>query len=168
MKKTIFLAFIFFISARCYSKIQAVIHDDTIRRKSLKIIIFDRNQAISTQNEFIDPARLVSGDLMPDSSSKEICRLLNIDAVIVYKLKAGTKLLTLNDVFNLYKINLSDRTLPVEVDEIKIDYPETMLISQNQIDFVKVVKHRKITIILKDYYETIKEFKGGPFRLKHH
>jgi hypothetical protein len=169
MKIFFFLAFVFLIAEnRCYGKIQIFIHDDTLPHKSLKIIIFDDNRSVCTQNEFIDPTKVVSGNLMPDSSSKEVCQLLNVDVVIVLKLKPGTKLLTLNNVFNLYKINLNDRNLPVEVDEKKVDFPETMLISQNQIDFVKVINHRKISIILKDYYETIREFKGGPFRLKQH
>jgi len=40
----------------------------------------------------------------------------------------------------LYKIGTIDWNLPLEVDDEKIDYPQTVLIARNQIEKVAVVK----------------------------
>jgi hypothetical protein len=126
--------------------------------KFFYIINFYDKPPVATENAFIDPQSTLAWYHLPDSV-KEVRSLLNVDIIYVIKLKPNTKLLTLNQFFDEYRIQQKFRKLHVMVDDDIIDYPETMFISQNQIDKVKIIRGAKgsyIRIILKGYYESKK------------
>ncbi len=167
MKKAIYLAGIFLLNTYLSFGQANNLSKDTIKTKFkfLYIMRFADKVPVATENNFIDPMKVDSMDAVPDSASKEICRLLKIDGIIVLKIAPKTKVLTLNDVFDLYKIQSRYRKLLIKVDDRVRDYPETILISKNQIDEVKIVKRHYINIILKGYYKIKKEDKKGGIRI---
>jgi len=170
MKKKIYLTSILFIMAYlCFAQTYQV-PSDTIKTKFkfLYIIEFADKPPIATENAFINEMRVISRDELPDSSSREICHLLKIDGVIILKLMPKTKVLTLNELFDLYKIKTKYKKPIIKLDDETIDYPETLLISQSELDGVKIVNSRKgyyINIILKDYYKVKEENKKGGKRV---
>jgi len=145
----------------CYAKTNQT-SNDTVRTKFkiLSIVRFHDKPPIATANAFIDELRIASREDVPSALSLEICHLLKVDGVIVLKLLPKTKVLTLNEVFDIYKIQTINRKLIIKVDETVLDYPETLLVSQNQIEKVEIIKGRYIHIILKGYYEKEKERNG--------
>jgi hypothetical protein len=139
---------------------------DSINReiKYLYIIDFPDKPPIATENAFIATSKIVNMKLLPDSQSKAVCELLKIDKILVLSVRYDTRLLTLDQIFNLYKIQTKYRKLSVRVDDETIENPETLLISEGQIDGVKIIKSLKgdyMSVILKYYYRDKKELEDA-------
>jgi hypothetical protein len=154
MNKRFYLITIFLAIAKLSFAVGNHLTTDTIKAKykEFYIIEFDDQMPVVTRNAFIDPKRIAHLGTLSDSSNSEISKLLKVDFVLVVKLKPNTKLLTFNEILDLYKIRVKDIWCPVILDDEKIDHPETILISQNQIEKVAVVKgvggsHISITLI---------------------
>src|SRR6185312_5093552 len=138
------------------------------RIKVMYILNFPDKMPVMTENAVVDPQKVEGMDNLLDSGSVNIANLLHVSLISVLKIKRGTRLLTLNEVFNSYSIPPQCRSWPIKLDDEVIDYPETLFISQNQIDNVIVVKQGKnrfVRIILKGYLEIKKEKKKNEVRM---
>jgi hypothetical protein len=162
MKKNVYTIMVFMVIAHfCFGRAKNILAD-TLKADPvfLYILNFSDGSSVVTKNAFIDPQRTTSWYHLSDSASKEVCKLLKVDMVYVIKLMPGTRVLTLNELFDFYGIAYKFRKLSIRVDDDVISYPETILISRNQIDNVKVVNGTKgqfIRIILKGYFGVKKE-----------
>jgi len=150
-----------------YCAAKPVLGDDTAVAtvKILYIVESGDKQPVPTRYAFIDKKCLDGWNILAASDCKPICQPLEVDYVFIYKLKPNTKVLTYDNFLNVYKIQSKYRKLPVMVDDEIIDYPETMLISQNQIAKVKIIKCPKgftITITLVGYEEFRKKLNNKP------
>jgi hypothetical protein len=126
--------------------------------KLLWILRLPYKQPIITENVFIDADIILNMERLPDILEKEFNKLLEVDQVINVWLKPNASLLTLNDVFNLYKIPAAQQKLPIMVSGDFIYHPETLLISKNQINSVKLLKNLNggyISIKLKTHRVSI-------------
>jgi hypothetical protein len=156
MKKKIYITSIFFVTAHfCFGQTGHLPVDTFVLRhfKYLYIVEFSDRTPIATENSFIYPD---SFDVVPKSQSSAICKLLKIDDIVILKVGPKTEVLTLNGLFNRYKIPAQYRNWPVRVDDEIVNDPETMLISTEGIDQVKIQKAPKsrcINIILQGYYK---------------
>ena len=164
--KKIFLTCVFFsvIASFCFGQ------KNMIKKKVnfLYIVDFHDKPPVSTVNVFVDPSERDTIYKLPQIQSKEVCRLLKIDGILYVKLKLGTRLLTLNDVFVLYNIPVKFRKYRIKINDMEINSPESLLISTNIISKVKLDKtspNNYINIIEKGYYndkrEIEKQMKNG-------
>jgi len=139
---------------------------DTAKTKYSKFFIleFADKPPIATKYAFYDPMVIDHSVYLSDSSNFEISKLLGVNFVVVLKLKPHIKLLSFNEVLDLFKITTRDRNLSVSVDDELVDYPETIWISQNQIEKVSITKGISgsyISITLIGYEEIKKDIKNG-------
>ena len=157
MKKRNYITGIFFaICHLCLGQTNGMPADTFVLRhfKYLYIVQFSDRPPVATENVFIDPLKIENIDRLPDVQCSAICQLLKIDGVVVFKMRPDTKVLTLNEVFNIYKIPAKYRTLSVRIDDEMINDPETTLISLNEIGRIQILKSLKtyyINITSKDY-----------------
>src|SRR6185437_3452906 len=171
MKYKVFLTAIFFLATHLGSGYAVNLASDTTKQKFkfLYIVKFNNRRPFATENAFIDPRELDSIEDVAYPKFAEDCHLLEVDNFLVLKIHPNAKILTLNEFFNLYKVQDKYRNFSIMVDNELIDYPETILISKNQIDNVKIIKDIRgnyISIILKGHYELKKKYpNGGPFHL---
>jgi hypothetical protein len=135
---SIFLANVYFGFAE--TRHIRLVRDTGNNYKKLYIVEFDDRPPIITRYLVLDPQRIANISSMSNESNAELCKLLKIDFVMVIKFQPNTKLLTLNDVLELYKIEITDWNLPLVIDDKKIDYPQTLLIARNQIEKITVMK----------------------------
>ncbi|MEO7214965.1 hypothetical protein [Mucilaginibacter sp.] len=160
MKKTIYLAIIaLFVFNNVRAQNKSAI--DTVERVFYIIYTSKDKPPLYTTNYYGDPQRTVTMSPLQEPAFEKVCQFLKVNGMVTITLAPGTQLLTFGELLNVYKIPQKPYSkLPVFIDNERIDNPETILISINQIDNVKIAGKRKsIYIILKGYYEDIKERK---------
>jgi hypothetical protein len=142
MKSRFYLTIIIVAAAHICFAAAGHLACDTVKSKYKKLYIveFDDKQPIATRYFFPDPQSFDDLSSISDQSNSEVSKLLKVDFILVVKLKLHTKFLTFDDILALYKIGIKDRNLRVVLDDEIIDSPETMLVSQNQIESVLVKK----------------------------
>jgi len=127
----------------------------------LFIITFQDRPPVITQNGFIDPAEREYVHFL-NTADDHLYKELGTTAIAVVKLKAKAHPLSLQEVFDRYKIPIKFRKLNVKYNEEILNFPETILISSNQISSVKIERSANnsfISIIGTDYRD-IKKIKS--------
>jgi hypothetical protein len=162
MKKFYILLLIVLAARICYGRPRKLTRDTlTTQFLTCYILVFEDKPPIITKYAFFDSKSVKGTATMSEQAQAELRELLKINWVIVIKLVPNTKLLSLNELLEMYKIPFPDRALPVMVDDEIIDYPETIWSSPNQIERIVVEKGKKgsfIHITLSGY-EKVKEMK---------
>jgi hypothetical protein len=163
MKKKIYFVMILLGLGRtvfCQSKYSQKSESKT-KFTFLYVVDLSGRRPVVTENAFIAPSEKDTTFRLSRQASEQIRGLLKIDEIIYVKVKPAAKIITLSQVFHLYKIGEKYREYPIIIDDQMIEDPETLIISKSQISKVSVVKIRDsyyISIILKGYYEFIKKY----------
>ncbi len=101
---------------------------------------FDGDQPpVVTKNILIDQAVIKERHFLNDNA---LCSMFKVQQIAFIKLKTGTKLLTLNNVFDLYHVKKMYRKCPVKVGDYYVDQPEGMFFSKNRIANLTIKKNR--------------------------
>jgi hypothetical protein len=135
--------------------------------KFLYIVKFYNKESVATKNAFVAPSQRDSTYSVKSNQKDAFCQLLGVDGVIVIKMKQNSKLLTLDDIFLIYNIPLKYRKSKVVVNDEILSYPETLFISKEEIESLKMVKKSKnsqLRIVLRGYSEQKKNDKEDEFR----
>jgi hypothetical protein len=148
--KIILICFLCMITHKAVSQSNQEVSTSRQRYYTFLYVLKQLNKKpIATENASPDPQQIDDDETLSDSSSSSLCRMLKVDYIRVLTLKPNTKLLTLSEVFDLYKIDARYRKLPVKLESTPIlNFPESLLISKNQIESVKVIKSNKGNYIL--------------------
>lgn len=133
---TIFLIF-FFGLAIAFAKI-VFNHNPKEFKKMLFIVVFPDKPPVITRNNFIDPSDREYLKNLNISDEQIVSRDLETTIIMVMKIKRNVHPLTLVDVCKKYKIDKKYWSLKVKYNGEILDDPETMLISTNQIQSVKM------------------------------
>ena len=115
--------------------------------KVLYMIDLYKKPPIMTMNFFGKGDDIDSINVINPIKTPEINRLFNVSGLLYIKQKAGTKMLLLNEVFDLYHISIEHRRARIMVNEEFIERPETLVISASNIGEVKIEKTKKETFI---------------------
>jgi hypothetical protein len=157
-KKIILLCLTLMICNICFGQIDSVKEDQSVRR--MYILKFDNKPTLITEYAYIDPKYITNMDVLSSSSLKELKARLQVDDILILSLERQIKLLTFQDVLELYKIQKHKSKWILKVDDDFVEYPGTMVISGNQIEKV-ICRNNYIHIILKDYYQLKKKYKNA-------
>jgi len=147
MKKIFLLTVFLTISYLGFAQTKHSIQDSIKKYKRINIVEIGDRDPVVTRYLFLDPHKIVDLSSLSNAANAELRALLKVDFVLIVKFDADTKLLTLNDVLKLYKINTLFWNLPVMVDDEQIADPQTILIARNQIEKVAIVKKAGGSII---------------------
>jgi len=169
MKQKYYLIAVLFILTRM-SSAQTVHGSDNSSKtkfKFLYVIKFPDKASVATENAFVAPSQQDSSYALRSNENDKLSQLLKTDGIIVIKLKPGIKLLTLNDVFDLYHVQSRFWKSRIVIDDEVIEHPETLFISQKEIEKLTVVKSgnfHDIKILLKGYNLLKKSESENEFR----
>lgn len=126
--------------------------------KRIYILKFNDRPPLITQFAYVDPSLISGINAFSRSASEEFVSTLKVDEVIIFSLKSQYNLLTIYDVLNLYNIKSPKKKWILKVDDDTVSYPQTLIVSRNQIKNV-ICGNGYVHIILKDYYELKEKYK---------
>jgi hypothetical protein len=164
--KAIFLAIVtILVFNKSIAGPKPLVDIDTLRHAKYYIVITNERSAFVTKFAYIDLQACFEEKILSDENNLK--DILKCDVIWILKLKPGVKLYDIDDIFKVYSINPIYKSLPIVIDDEKIDAPQMILISPNQIEKVEVIKvsnpYIKITLI---DYEEIKKENADPNRPK--
>lgn len=154
-QKIYFIAVLLFFSNRGFGQISE--DSNTIPKEEFKflyILKFATKESIATTNAFVAPSERDSTYSLRSAQKEVLCQLFGVDGVIVIKMKQNCRLLSLYDIFAMYHIQLKFRKNKVMVNDRIISNPETLFISQVEIESLKIAKMGEggqIRILLRGY-----------------
>jgi len=143
MKRKIFILPVFLIIANMtygqFSNSQV----DTTRNpnKILYVLILPNKPPVATENVILAPVDI---DTLYDITnvSMKLSGLLRVSNVWVLRLSAYAQLFSLNQILNLFDIKKEDQNLPVRIDDLIVDYPETILAEEREIIKIEIVNNK--------------------------
>ena len=94
-----------------------------------------------TENFIFDTGNVDSVSNIPNGRTVEIRKELKVSIIVILSTKIDVKFLTLNEIFNTYKIPEEDQKLPIRIDNWIVENPETIIADQSEIVFVGVNKN---------------------------
>jgi hypothetical protein len=164
MKKKHVLLFLFLTLANYHSFAQATtsLPKSSGKVRLFYIVNFYDKSIIVTENIFIKRSETDTLYSLDKAEDIEMLRLLKADMIIFIKVKKNVKLLSLNELYDVFKVQPKHRNLKVKIDEDYVDYPQTALFSQGSIEKVFLTKGKfglELSIIEKGYFETKKILK---------
>lgn len=101
----------------------------------------------------LNQSDIESKRLVTDDEAKKVFRGKGISAGFVVKVKASTKLLSIDELMKIYNVKTKDLT--IVVDGLDIEYPDLLYASKSAVQFVKIsdANRRKAKVI---YIRTFK------------